>query len=124
MTYIRFRSALKYQNALSLRPYKTLGQPYTTWFVLIFLIILTLTNGFNVFFPGEFSASTFLAAYVTLPIVLALYFGHKVWYRTPWVRKIRDVDLWTGKQLADDEEASYPERLPKNGFEKVWFWLA
>ena len=68
------------------------------------LTLLCLTNGFHVFFPGNFSATSFLAAYITLPLFLALYLGHKLWARTPWIRPIETVDVWSGKEEADRQE--------------------
>lgn len=133
MAYTRFHASLKRQNSLNVRPYQTLWQPYSTYFALGFLILLTITNGFQVFFPATLGtdafASKFLAAYVTLPAFLILYLGHKVYWRVTtgewlWVRPIEDVDVWTGKALADEEERNYEIRLPRNVWEKIWFWLA
>ena len=104
------------------------------------LVVLTLTNGFQVFFPGSFTASSFLAglfniygatfdvllimvAYITIPAFLLLYFGHKIYFRTPWVRKIEDVDVTTGKEEADALEAMSAEPVPKNFVQKAWFWI-
>lgn len=49
ITYLRFRKALIYNNALDTRPFKTPFQPYATWFVLLVLVVLTITNGFTRF---------------------------------------------------------------------------
>lgn len=62
MAYLRFRKALIYNNIYEARPYKTRFQPYTTWAALFILVLLSLTNGFQVFFPDSFSAASFLAA--------------------------------------------------------------
>jgi amino acid transporter len=61
MTYLRWRKAMIYQGLWDSRPYKTPFQPYTTWFALVLLVLLTITNGFQVFFPGNFTAASFLA---------------------------------------------------------------
>ena len=120
----RFRKGLAYNNVLSSRPYKSIGQPYTSYFALAFLTILTLTNGFQVFFPGKFSASSFLAAYVTIPVFFVLYFGHKVWFRTPWCYTVDKIDIFTGKREADLLEEEDVPPVPKNWLEKVWYWIA
>ena len=39
-------------------------QPYGAWIALVMFVILVLINGFDVFFPGRFSASSFLTAYI------------------------------------------------------------
>ncbi|KAI8961477.1 proline-specific permease [Daldinia sp. FL1419] len=124
ITYIRFRKAMEYHGMLDALPYRTPLQPYATYVVLFIIVLLTLTNGFQVFFPSEWSVSGFLAAYITIPIFLVLYFGHKLIYRTPFATKIEDVDVWTGKKEMDDLSAADEERIPRNWYEKVWFWLA
>ncbi|KAL9015339.1 MAG: hypothetical protein Q9173_000049 [Seirophora scorigena] len=76
ITYLQFRRALEFNGLLDQRPYRVPGQPYVIYVALSVLVILTLTNGFQVFFPSKFTASSFLAAYITLPTVIVLYLGH------------------------------------------------
>ena len=109
---------------LEKRPYKTLMQPYTTYFTLVILCLLTLTNGFDVFFPGRFTAASFLAAYITIPMFLMLYFGHKFWFGTPLMYQVNEIDVLTGKDEADRLEEEDIAPIPRNVFEKIWFWLA
>ncbi|KAI9879874.1 MAG: hypothetical protein M1830_006726 [Pleopsidium flavum] len=123
-TYLRFRKALKYNNALHLRPYKTPLQPYSTWATLFILVLLTLTNGFQIFFPGKFSAASFLAAYITLPIFITLYLGHKIWFRTPLMYKVSQIDVFTLKEVADRLEETDVKPVPRNFLERIWFWIA
>ena len=40
------------------------------------------------------------------------------------MRKLEDVDVWTGKAFADEEERNYEVREPRNWAERVWFWIA
>ncbi|KAK4451360.1 amino acid permease/ SLC12A domain-containing protein [Podospora aff. communis PSN243] len=122
ITYLRFRSALKFQGLLHTLPFKTLGQPYATWFVLFVVSILTLTNGFQTFSP--FNYKDFLAAYITIPAILILYTGHKIVYRTPFLRPAAEIDVITGKKEMDDLCAADEERVPKNWLQRAWFWIA
>ncbi|KAM0286238.1 hypothetical protein ACHAQH_000965 [Verticillium albo-atrum] len=124
ITYIRFRKAMIFHNMMHRMPYKTPLQPYATWICLVVLIILTLTNGFQLFFPGNFDVQDFLAAYITIPIFLVLYLGHKLWFRTPLARKIADVDVVTGVKEMEDLAAMDVEPVAKNWLQKVWFWIA
>ncbi|KAH7123689.1 amino-acid permease inda1 [Dendryphion nanum] len=124
VTYIRFRKALIYQNLLDTLPYKTPFQPYLVWFILGIIIVLTLTNGFHVFFPANWSAANFLAAYITIPIFLVLYLGHKLFYRTRFLIPIPDIDVISGKREMDEFCANDVEPIPKNVFQKIWFWIA
>ncbi|KAM5347700.1 hypothetical protein ACJ41O_007524 [Fusarium nematophilum] len=125
ITYIRWRKALILRGLFDSLPYKTSLQPYSTYFMLGLLIILTITNGFQVFFPGNFNASDFLAAYITIPIFLGLYFGHKTWTRSwRWARPVEEVDVTTGVKEMDELAALDERPEPKNFLQKVWFWVA
>ncbi|PMD13509.1 hypothetical protein NA56DRAFT_737292 [Hyaloscypha hepaticicola] len=99
INYLRFRAAFEHHGLLHTLPYRTPLQPYATYAVLrllTFICLLTLTNGFQVFWPDKFSASNFLAAYITLPIFLEM------------------------DELAEREIP----RKPKNWLQRAWFWLA
>lgn len=128
ITYLRFRKAMIYNNLMHTLPFRTPLQPYATYFVLFFLILLTLTNGFQVFFPSQWNVADFLAAYITLPIFVILYLGHKVWSLKSGgpvlARRVEDVDVTTGIKEMDELEEMDQPRVPKNWVEKVWFWLA
>lgn len=124
ITYLRFRKAMEFRNLLHTLPYKTNLQPYATYFVAFVLVVLTLTNGFAVFFPKNWSVGDFLAAYITLPIFMVLYIGHKLWFRTPWARRTEDIDVITGVREMDALEAEDKPPVPRNWLEKFWFWLA
>ncbi|KAI6887360.1 amino acid permease [Hortaea werneckii] len=151
ITYLRFRKAMSFNGMMNVLPFRTPLQPYATQFTLFLITVLTLTNGFQVFFPGNWSASNFLAAYITIPIFFGLYFGHKIWMSTyhvmkerswdghfqagpmakAWVghfmkfgHKVQDIDCLTGKREMDELEAMDVPPVAKNWLEKFWFWLA
>lgn len=124
ITYIRFRKAMIFNNLLDALPYKTRFQPYASYFALFLISILTLTNGFAIFTKGNWNTSDFIAAYITLPIFLVLYIGHKIWFRTPMCIKLHNIDAITGKKEMDELEALDRPPVPRNWVEKAWFWLA
>ncbi|KAK7755416.1 hypothetical protein SLS62_002643 [Diatrype stigma] len=124
ITYLRFRSAMAHHGLLDSLPFRTPLQPYATWFALLMVSLLTLTNGYPVFFPSRWSVSDFLAAYITLPIFMALYLGHKLVKRTPFYRRVDDIDALTGKKEMDEMEEMDAAPVPKNWVEKAWFWIA
>lgn len=124
MTHQRFRKALILNNLLDTLPYRTPLQPYTTYFSLTVMILLTLTNGFYVFVPANWNVSDFLVAYITLPIFLVLYLGHKAWFRTSWAIRVGEIDVWSGKEEADRAEEEYVIKEPRNRVEKAWGWVA
>ncbi|KAK4560348.1 hypothetical protein LTR86_005544 [Recurvomyces mirabilis] len=125
ITYLRFRKSMSINGMLSALPYRTPLQPYATYVVLFIVVLLTLTNGFAVFFPSAWSASSFLASYITLPIFMVLYVGHKLWTKNwRFALKIEEVDVMTGKKEMDELEATDVVPVAKNWLEKAWFWLA
>ncbi|KAK4034991.1 amino acid permease/ SLC12A domain-containing protein [Parachaetomium inaequale] len=129
VTYLRFRKALTYQGLLDTLPFRTVAQPYAAWATLVVICLLTITNGFQVFVPSRWNYQDFLAAYITIPIFLALYLGHKIWSGTMWSRRgwakrPLEVDVLTGKKEMDEFCANDYPPVPKNFVQKVWFWLA
>lgn len=115
--FLRFRAACAAQGlARASLPYTSVLQPYGAWVALVAFGLFGLLNGFDVFFPGRFTASGFFTAYIGIPIFLLIYLGHKVarGRSEPWCRPAAAVDLKTG--LADvlaAEEAYEAERLER-----------
>lgn len=124
VTYLRFRAGMEAQGLLHTLPFRTPFQPYATWFVLGVVSLLTITNGFQVFAPSRWNYQDFLAAYITIPVFLVLYGGHKVWARGPFWKKAEDIDVLTGKKEMDDFCEADVEPVAKNWVQKVWFWIA
>jgi len=106
--YLRFRRACQVQGVSDAqKPYhSSLLQPWMSYVTLFFFALLTLINGFDVFWPANWSASSFLTAYVGIPIFLVIYLGHRFVYafKDPWAHPSEEVDLWTGVQDVIDAE--------------------
>ncbi|KAJ5928802.1 hypothetical protein N7466_007758 [Penicillium verhagenii] len=124
VAYLRFRRALDFHGLLESRPFKTPFQPYGTYYALVVVSLLAITNGYTIFFPGSFTASGFLVSYIVFAIFFALYFGHKIWYRTPWMVPAADVDIFSGKEEIDRMCELDVEPQPRNWLERVWWWIA
>ncbi|KAJ5899421.1 hypothetical protein N7495_004165 [Penicillium taxi] len=124
IAYLRFRSALKFHGLLESIPFKTPLQPYGAYYAIVFIALLSITNGYSIFFPGSFTASGFLVSYIVFAIFFALYLGHKIWYRTPWMTPVADIDIFSGKAEIDREEELEVEPIPRNWLEKAWWWIA
>ncbi|KAK5009913.1 hypothetical protein LTR28_012772, partial [Elasticomyces elasticus] len=91
--------------ALADLPFHPYMQPWGSWVAMVFFTFLALINGFNVFWPKNWSASSFLTAYVGIPIFLGIYFGHRLYaWKDPWAHDPAEVDLVTGMEdvLADE----------------------
>ncbi|KAJ5506474.1 Amino acid/polyamine transporter I [Penicillium expansum] len=110
VAYLRFRSALDFHGLLKSRPFITPLQPYGAYFVMVFVSLLAITNGYTIFWPGQFTASDFLVSYIVFVIFFVLYFGHKFYYKTPWIVKVSELDIFSGKDEIDrlEEERSNP----------------
>lgn len=116
IVYLRFRKACLAQGVTDL-PYHSIMQPVGAWIALVGFTILVLINGFDVFFPGRFTASSFLTAYVGIPIFLAIYFGHRLFhFRESWFRQPDTVDLLSG--LQDIIAAEKPKKHYDKWYEK------
>ncbi|GAW14355.1 hypothetical protein ANO14919_037570 [Xylariales sp. No.14919] len=70
--------------------FKAPWQPWLTIYGLFFCVLILFTNGFTVFI--QWSTSDFFAAYVSLILFVVLYVGHKVVYKTQFI-KLADIDL-------------------------------
>lgn len=122
-TYLRWRKGIAFHGLQDRVPLKTVLQPYGAYFVIVFIFLVTLTNGYAVFF--DFNAADFIAAYITFPVVLVLYVGHRlysIYYlgRTRWLTPVEEFDF-SKLEMVEYQHTQYEERIPKNWYEKIWF---
>lgn len=124
ITYLRFHAGLKYNNIpRSSLPWAAPFQPYLAWFSIGFCSLVAVLNGFDCFFPGRFSAKSFIPPYFSIPLFFGLYVGYKAVEKTKVV-KLSEMDLWSGKAEIDALEASWVVPVPRNFVERVWMWIA
>lgn len=122
IAYLRWRKAISYNNLSERVPLKTPLQPYGTWFAVLLISVITLTNGYETFINWD--TSNFFAAYVTVPLFFILYFGHKFWCKTPWFYKVEEIDILSGLNEVEQQEANEVPLPPaKNLLEKFLRWL-
>ncbi|TVY78365.1 Proline-specific permease [Lachnellula suecica] len=123
IVYIRFRKATAIQGLdRSDIPYRSIVQPFGAWIAMVAFTILTLINGFDVFFPGRFNASSFLTAYVGIPLFLCIYGVHKAFHwKEDWAIPSREVDLHTGIDVVIANES--PEEVANTLAKKMHGWL-
>ncbi|KAL7921004.1 amino acid permease/ SLC12A domain-containing protein [Trichoderma austrokoningii] len=122
--YLRFYYALRYNGIdRDTLPYKSPFQPFLAYFALIFCLVIALFNGFDCFFPGRFSAKSFIPPYIDIPIFLSLFFGYKLVKKTKFVG-LAEMDLWSGKAEIDRLESTWVKPVPRNFLERIWFWIA
>ncbi|KAF7185968.1 Arginine permease CAN1 [Pseudocercospora fuligena] len=99
-------------------PYKAFWQPWFSWYGLIFNALIIITNGFTAFMPWV--TSDFFIAYVSLILFAVMYIGHKLVYKTKFV-KPAEADLDTGRK--EIEEMYFEEVKPTTLWGKFWAWL-
>ncbi|EGP91209.1 unnamed protein product [Zymoseptoria tritici ST99CH_1A5] len=126
IAFLRFRAACLAQNVpRSDLIFRSKFQPFTAYAALGFFIIIILFNGFVNFTRSDgksnWDIQDFVSSYVVIPIFFALFAFWKIFKRTSFV-KAAEADIWTGKATLDAEY--WPERLPRNMLERIWFWIA
>lgn len=116
--HIRFHAAMKAQGVTrSSLPWQAPFQPYGAWFGFIGATVITLVSGFPVFLKGNWSASSFVASYVGIPIFIIPIIVWKMVKKTKVCLisalkmcsstncrlnntqfvHARDIDLWSGR---------------------------
>ncbi|KAG6380336.1 amino acid permease/ SLC12A domain-containing protein [Boletus reticuloceps] len=79
-TYLRYYYGLRRQGIVPRGIYRSPLQPYASIWAIFWIPFYILLNGISVFW--DWSASKFVAAYISLPIFLLLFIGYKLWYKT------------------------------------------
>jgi yeast amino acid transporter len=122
IVYLRFRKACIVQKVTV--PYHSKVQPYGAWFALVCFTLLCLINGFNVFWPVNWDVSTFLTDYIGIPIFLAIFFGHKIFWawKDPWAHDPEAVDLHTGmaQVLAEEKPKKHYDSKAREIVSYIW----
>lgn len=122
--YLRFRAAMKAQcMERSTLPYVSrFGKP-GAYLCIVYFTTIGLLNGFSVFFPGHWSVSDFLTAYIGTLLFAVLYVGHKftAGRNDAWVIPADEIDLGHVREEADAAAAtaSLDEETSHSG-ESVW----
>ncbi|OWB57024.1 hypothetical protein B5S28_g2947 [[Candida] boidinii] len=107
VTYLCFRKAFMVQknNDRSLLPFKSIWQPYLSYFALILTFTMTWLQGYTVFLPGNWSITSFLFSYIMIFIDIALFLIWKFWKKTKFVSSI-NADITTGLDEIEKHELS------------------
>ncbi|PGH35107.1 AAT family amino acid transporter [[Emmonsia] crescens] len=114
--HLSFMRALRARNlSRDALPYKAPFQPYLAWYGLFFNILIIITQGFTAFLPWK--VSNFFISYISLILFVVLYSGHKIIYRTSFV-KPWEADLDTGR-LGLDAETWETTKVPTTVWERV-----
>ncbi|KAG8779652.1 hypothetical protein FRC12_023981 [Ceratobasidium sp. 428] len=104
--YLRFYAAMKAQGySRDELPYKSPLQPYTAWFALVMVSLITFFSGFKVFLSGNFSAADFLSNYVNVFAFIGLYAGWKLWTKSRYIyHPAAKIDLSEFAEIRKERE--------------------
>ncbi|GME92029.1 hypothetical protein B5S28_g4179 [[Candida] boidinii] len=122
ITYLRFRIAIDYHGLNDRITYRPPIQKIGAYSSIVFFSLLSLVNGYGVFF--DWNTSDFIAAYITLPIFLILYLGHMFLtgnYRI--FASPEEIDCTTGLKQIEELHDEYTKPEPKNIIERIWMWI-
>lgn len=118
--HIAFMRALKARDiSRDLLPYKAFWQPWFSYYGLFFNCLIILTQGFTSFVKG-FDVTDFFIAYISLILFVVLYLGHKIVYRTRFVRA-HEADIDSGRQPFVTETWETSDPVP--WYTKGYRWL-
>ncbi|KAG6049790.1 hypothetical protein E4U17_006725 [Claviceps sp. LM77 group G4] len=106
VNHIRLRLAMKQQAIpLTRLPWWNSWTLYSSYFALFMCIIILLTSGFTVFTKGNWSSSTFVSAYLDIPLVIIAYLIWKYVKKTKIVA-LADIPLHRAFERAEQKYES------------------
>ncbi|KAK4702354.1 hypothetical protein P7C70_g3871, partial [Phenoliferia sp. Uapishka_3] len=115
ISYLRFYAGCKAQGIdRNEFPFVAPFQPWASYFGLFF-------NGFTVFLSGQWNATNFVIAYITIAIFFVFFVFWKFYKKTKFV-SVSAMDFETGRreldEMSDNEAAKMEE--PTTWYGKVW----
>jgi len=123
ITYVRFYQGLAYHGIdRDTLPYKAPFQPYASYFGILFINLVILFNGFQVFLSKSWNANSFVTAYICLPIFLVFYLFWKIIKGSKFVR-VQDMEFTIGRRELNEVEEEITDIESKGIVAKVWDWL-
>ncbi|KAG0672106.1 Proline-specific permease [Maudiozyma exigua] len=129
IAYLRFRKAIFYNGLYDRLPFKGPWMPYTIYYAFAWVVILSLTNGYQTFMHSYWNVSDFIAAYITLPVFFALLIGHKLYTRTfftwKWYKPVEQIDVITGLEEIEEitKEIDENRKPPSSIWQRFIDWL-
>ncbi|KAL2312164.1 Arginine permease [Schizosaccharomyces pombe] len=128
LAHLRFRKAWKVQgHSLDELPWKSSFFPFPALWGLIWCILIIIIEFYLAIWPlGEpSSAKQFFATYLSIILIIAVYILAKVFYRGPFWKDAKDIDLNKGRRFylkssQKDEEDDELYILIKSTIRKLW----
>ncbi|KAK5996296.1 Proline-specific permease [Cladobotryum mycophilum] len=115
VTYLRFFAGLKKQGySRDDLPYKSHLQPFATWWTMIFLALVIIFAGFDIFVKGRFTAAGFITYYINIFIFAALYVFFKITLKSKII-STSEMDFESEFTLIRREREAMPEERIQQG---------
>lgn len=121
IAYLQFRTGLDKQGIDRATFYwRSPAGRAGAWYTLFWAAVITIFSGWKVFTKGNFNAKDFVLSYITIVIVLSLFFGHKIIKRTRF-KKPEDIDFVSN--IPTEAEVGFDQPPPKTMVGKVASFL-
>ncbi|UZJ56069.1 hypothetical protein CBS101457_005389 [Exobasidium rhododendri] len=120
--HIRLRMAMKRQKQpLHRLPWSNAWTFYSSCVGLALCVVILLSNGFTVFTKGNWDSSTFVAAYLDIPLVIGAFVIWKVWKKTKYI-PLESIPLIAALDEAE-RNPDIPTEATKGWVRLVsWIW--
>ncbi|KAL3962335.1 hypothetical protein ACCO45_003858 [Purpureocillium lilacinum] len=103
LNHIRLRLAFKRQDIpLTRLPWYNSWTLYTSYFAIVMCVLILLTSGFKVFTKGNWDPSSFVSAYLDIPLVISAYLIWK-FYKGTKVVKLSEIPLHRALEQAEQK---------------------
>lgn len=120
-TYLRFKAGLDAQGyPRSALLFKVPLQPLPTYWAMFWISVVLVFNGWELFTPGHWSTTSFVVAYISIPVFFALVAFAAIWKRSPWKKPV-ELDFVTG--IPTEEELYVEEKPPTTWYGKTASFL-
>ena len=126
LAHIRFRAAWKAnQRELSELPFLSQPGVVGSWIGFLFNCVVLIAQFWTGAWPVGYKemgvsgqVKSFFLAYLAAPVILIFYFGHKIYFKTPWAVKLEDIDLDTGRRDLNTKEMVIEEQKERDSWPK------
>lgn len=120
-TFLRYKAGCEAQGLDRKNSYfYNKWQPWPAYWAIFWCTINVLFNGYQVFIHGMWSTSDFIIAYINIPIVALLFFGHWVVSGRKRFPKGHEIDMFSNVPGA---EIDFDPNPPKTKIRKFFRWL-
>ncbi|KAF2719641.1 hypothetical protein K431DRAFT_339953 [Polychaeton citri CBS 116435] len=109
VSHIRMRHAWKIQGrSVQDLPWTTWTWPWAAYWALFWCVIMIIVEFYLSVWPlhGTPSAETFFANFVSVPAIIVLYLGHRIYARGPWWVDSATIDLDEARRFYGPEPAT------------------